>query len=96
MVVDALKEAEEAIRTMWTGLCRVFGFEESEDKYGVTIHTELTLLENLPCRLSFKNISMSFNISSNLGFIKLLLSFKDIFSLFLLVFLFPISPMSSS
>ena len=62
MVVDALKEAREAreaIQSLWTGLCRVFGFEESEDKYGVTIHTEVTLLENLPCRLSFKNISQT-------------------------------------
>ena len=57
MVVDALKEAREAIQSLWTGLCRVFGFKEVTDKYGKTRHKLTKISENVPCRLSFKNIS---------------------------------------
>ena len=69
MVAEALREAREAIMSMWTGVCNIFGFKDTEDKYGATIHTEVALFENLPCRLSFKNISQtsqteSFAVSS--------------------------------
>ena len=68
-MVDELKQAREAIQSMWTGICNIFGFKDIEDKYGATIHTEVVLFENLPCRLSFKNISQtsqteSFAVSS--------------------------------
>lgn len=58
-MVDELKEAREAIQSLWTGLCSIFGFEESEDRYGATRHKEVKLYENIPCRLSFKNISQA-------------------------------------
>lgn len=68
-MVDELKQAREAIQSMWTGVCNIFGFKDVEDKYGATTHAEVTLFENLPCRLSFKNISQtsqteSFAVSS--------------------------------
>ena len=68
-MVDELKQAREAIQSMWTGICNIFGFKDVEDKYGATTHAELTLFKNLPCRLSFKNISQtsqteSFAVSS--------------------------------
>ena len=59
MAIDVLKEAREAIYSLWTGVCNIFGFKDTEDKYGATIHTEVALFENLPCRLSFKNISQT-------------------------------------
>ena len=69
MVENQLKKAKKAIQSLWTGVCNIFGFKDVEDKYGATIHTEVTLFENLPCRLSFKNISQtsqteSFAVSS--------------------------------
>nr|DAX90078.1 MAG TPA: head closure knob [Caudoviricetes sp.] len=68
-MVDELKQARESIQSMWTGICNIFGFKDVEDKYGATTHAEVTLFENLPCRLSFKNISQtsqteSFAVSS--------------------------------
>ena len=68
-MVDELKQAREAIQSMWTGICNIFWFKDTEDKYGVTNLAEVTLFENLPCRLSFKNISQtsqteSFAVSS--------------------------------
>ena len=69
MVENQLKKAKKAIQSLWTGVCNIFGFKDTEDKYGATIHTEVTLFENLACRLSFKNISQtsqteSFAVSS--------------------------------
>ena len=58
-MVDALKEAGEAIRSLWTGLCNIFSYQEVDDKYGITEHKEVKLHENIPCRLSFKNISQA-------------------------------------
>ena len=68
-MVKELEKAKKAIQSLWTGICDIFGFKDVEDKYGATIHTEVVLFENLPCRLSFKNISQtsqteSFAVSS--------------------------------
>ncbi len=68
-MVKELEKAKKAIQSLWTGVCNIFGFKDTEDKYGATIHTEVMLFENLPCRLSFKNISQtnqteSFAVSS--------------------------------
>ena len=68
-MVKELEKAKKAIQSLWTGVCNIFGFKDVEDKYGVTTHAEVTLFENLPCRLSFKNISQtnqteSFAVSS--------------------------------
>ena len=35
-MVDELKQAREAIQSMWTGICNIFRFKDTEDKYGVT------------------------------------------------------------
>lgn len=68
-MVKELEKAKKAIQSLWTGVCNIFGFKDAEDKYGVTSHAEVALFENLPCRLSFKNISQtnqteSFAVSS--------------------------------
>lgn len=68
-MVDELKQAREAIQSLWAGVCNIFGFKDVEDEYGATSHAEVMLFENLPCRLSFKNISQtsqteSFAVSS--------------------------------
>ena len=71
MVENQLKKAKKAIQSLWTGVCNIFGFKDVEDKYGATTHAEVMLFENLPCRLSFKNISQtsqreSFAVSSQI------------------------------
>ena len=68
-MVKELEKAKKAIRSLWTGVCNIFGFKDVEDEYGATSHAEVALFENLPCRLSFKNISQtsqteSFAVSS--------------------------------
>lgn len=68
-MVKELEKAKKAIQSLWTGVCNIFGFKDVEDKYGATTNAEVTLFENLPCRLSFKNISQtnqteSFAVSS--------------------------------
>ena len=68
-MVNELEKAKKAIQSLWTGVCNIFGFKDVEDEYGATSHAEMTLFENLPCRLSFKNISQtnqteSFAVSS--------------------------------
>lgn len=68
-MVKELEKAKKAIQSLWTGVCNIFGFKDVEDTYGATSHAEVTLFENLPCRLSFKNISQtnqteSFAVSS--------------------------------
>ena len=68
-MVKELEKAKKAIQSLWTGVCNIFGFKDVEDKYGATIHAEVALFENLPCRISFKNISQtsqteSFAVSS--------------------------------
>ena len=68
-MVKELEKAKKAIQSLWTGVCNIFGFKDVEDKYGATSHAGVTLFENLPCRLSFKNISQtsqteSFAVSS--------------------------------
>ena len=68
-MVKELEKAKKAIQSLWTGVCNIFGFKDVEDEYGATSHAEVMLFENLPCRLSFKNISQtnqteSFAVSS--------------------------------
>ena len=68
-MVNELEKAKKAIQSLWTGVCNIFGFKDVEDEYGATSHAEVALFENLPCRLSFKNISQtnqteSFAVSS--------------------------------
>ena len=63
-MVKELEKAKKAIQSLWTGVCNIFGFKDVEDKYGATTHAEVTLFENLPCRLSFKNISQTSQMES--------------------------------
>lgn len=58
-MVDELKQAREAIQSMWTGICNIFGFKNSKNKYGTVVSEVKELYKNIPCRLSFKNISQT-------------------------------------
>ena len=58
-MVDELKQAREAIQSMWTGVCNIFWFKDSKNKYGTVVSEVKELYKNIPCRLSFKNISQT-------------------------------------
>ena len=58
-MVDELKQAREAIQSMWTGICNIFDFKNSKNKYGTVVSEVKELYKNIPCRLSFKNISQT-------------------------------------
>ena len=58
-MVDELKQARESIQSMWTGICNIFGFKNSKNKYGTVVSEVKELYKNIPCRLSFKNISQT-------------------------------------
>ena len=58
-MVEELKQAREAIQSMWTGICNIFWFKNSKNKYGTVVTEVKELYRNIPCRLSFKNISQT-------------------------------------
>ena len=58
-MVDELKQARESIQSMWTGICNIFWFKNSKNKYGTVVSEVKELYKNIPCRLSFKNISQT-------------------------------------
>lgn len=58
-MVYELKQAREAIQSMWTGICNIFRFKNSKNKYGTVVSEVKELYKNIPCRLSFKNISQT-------------------------------------
>lgn len=58
-MVDELKQARESIQSMWTGICNIFGFKNFKNKYGTVVSEVKELYKNIPCRLSFKNISQT-------------------------------------
>ena len=58
-MVDELKQSRESIQSMWTGICNIFGFKNSKNKYGTVVSEVKELYKNIPCRLSFKNISQT-------------------------------------
>ncbi len=58
-MVDELKQAREAIQSIWTGICNIFWFKNSKNKYGTVVSEVKELYKNIPCRLSFKNISQT-------------------------------------
>lgn len=58
-MVDELKQAREAIQSMWTGICNIFRFKNSKNKYGTVVSEVKELYKNIPCQLSFKNISQT-------------------------------------
>ena len=58
-MVEELKQAREAIQSMWTGVCNIFRFKNSKNKYGTVVSEVKELYKNIPCRLSFKNISQT-------------------------------------
>ena len=59
MVSGILKSAREAIHSMWDGLCTAFETKKSKDKYGIVSSEKVEICKNVPCRLSFKNISQA-------------------------------------
>ena len=58
-MVEELKQAREAIQSMWTGICNIFWFKNSKNKYGTVVSEVKELYKNIPCRLSFKNTSQT-------------------------------------
>lgn len=50
------KDISEIVEGFFTGICDVINFEEYQDEYGITQHTQKTVLQNVPCRLCYKNI----------------------------------------
>lgn len=59
MVENQLKKAKKAIQSLWTGVCNIFKSEKSKNKYGTVVSEVKELYKNIPCRLSFKNISQT-------------------------------------
>jgi hypothetical protein len=60
MVSDILREAREAIQSMWDGRCNIYSYQETVDEFGATeVKPNVLLFKDLPCRLSFKNISQT-------------------------------------
>ncbi|HJD00749.1 MAG TPA: hypothetical protein H9923_07425 [Candidatus Dwaynia gallinarum] len=51
-----IKKAKES---MYTGLCTVVEYRKVKNENKSTGFEEVTVLENIPCKLSFKNISSS-------------------------------------
>ena len=58
-MVKELEKAKKAIQSLWTGVCNIFGFEKSKNKYGTVVTEVKELYKNIPCRLSFKSISQT-------------------------------------
>ena len=55
-----LSSAKQAINSLYNGLCTTYEYKEVTDPNTKrTNHNEVMVLENQPCRLSFKNISTS-------------------------------------
>ena len=44
------------IEKFFTGLCDVIVFFEYKDENGIIQHNQKTVLENIPCRVCYKNI----------------------------------------
>ena len=59
MVSEILKSAREAIHSRGDGLCTAFESEKSKDRYGIVSSEKVEICKNVPCRLSFKNISQA-------------------------------------
>ena len=47
----------KAIESLYIGKCNIYGFVNEEDEYGISDSKEMKLHEDIPCRISFKNIS---------------------------------------
>ena len=58
-MVKELEKAKKAIHSLWTGVCNIFWFKNSKNKYGTVVSEVKELYKNIPCRLSFKNISQT-------------------------------------
>lgn len=59
MVSDILREAREAIQSMWDGRCRIIEFNNEKGRNNIVKTTEKVLHDNVPCRLSHKTISQA-------------------------------------
>ena len=58
-MVKELEKAKKAIQSLLTGVCNIFWFKNSKNKYGTVVSEVKELYKNIPCRLSFKNISQT-------------------------------------
>ena len=59
MVSDILREAREAIHSMWDGRCKVIEFVKEKGRNNIVEKKEKVLYDNQPCRLSHKTISQA-------------------------------------
>lgn len=56
----ARNQAKKAIESLYTGICTVYEYKEVRDpETKRTTSKEVVVIENQPCRLSFKNITQS-------------------------------------
>ena len=49
------------IESLYIATCDIYEYQKTKDKYGVTEHQKLLVLEKQKCRLSYKNINNSFS-----------------------------------
>lgn len=58
MLSTALKQAKKALESMHTGTCTIYEYQDVKDLVTKrTINQEVLVIENQPCRLSYKNIT---------------------------------------
>ncbi len=53
-MVKELEKAKKAIQSLWTGVCNIFWFKNSKNKYGTVVTEVKELCKNIPCRLSLR------------------------------------------
>ncbi|WP_270943108.1 hypothetical protein [Romboutsia lituseburensis] len=77
MLNEALKKAKKHLESLYTGTCTIYEYEPVKDPDTKrTISKEVVVIENQPCRVSYKNIQTSGegNMSKLSQIIKLFLS----------------------
>lgn len=52
-----VKGNRKVIESLYIAKCNIYGFGNVEDEFGRTESKEMLLHEEIPCRVSFKNIS---------------------------------------
>ena len=54
----------EDVESLYIATCDVYEYQKTKDKYGVTEHQKILVLENQKCKLSHKNITSAFSTDS--------------------------------
>lgn len=59
-MVNSFKIARNALESLYTDTCAIYEYKEEKDKYTKrTASKEVVIVENEPCRLSYKSINKS-------------------------------------